>query len=522
MKKLSLLLLFFLGVHSSWAQSIAFEDPVNVYVSSNDLRNYKFDDVTGDGINDLIIVQIDSIIILKGNADKKTHTRLFARKADIGGSALGVEDFNNDGYKDILYVSGNNGIKLILNKQGTDFEQPQYYNSGRNFAKEFAIADFNKDGYLDVALPHGHDLDPCYFLMSVYMNNKNGTLSNQVIYGYPFVHDQCNPLGKIAHGYISAVDVNDDDYLDLVLTIIEKDSLLVSYNQGNTQGFQFDNLVNTRFPREVKHAYVFDIDLDGRDDVIGVCVAADFKANGKIDDRYYYSNILTRANGNNELVFDVAITPQEKNNENVAISVDPSFVDLNGDGEKDIFFVKDYYYSDPNNSNNKYNLDSFTVHYNKGKGVFDLLNADVAFKVPSKNYRFTNEWYNNVVDINDDGLSDILYVVKANSDPYMIDSINVLYQKKKEVVITGEQEKLLDQDAQIYLSPNPSSAWVTLITSVPMQKLLVYNVQGMQILEQDVYVNKVEFNTSAWAKGLYQIKVISVQGKVYAEKLIIE
>ncbi len=69
------------------------------------------------------------------------------------GSGLAVADFNNDGLKDIFFVSAMNHHKLFLNEADLKFKdvtQASKIKSGKHFSTGVTLVDINNDGWMDI------------------------------------------------------------------------------------------------------------------------------------------------------------------------------------------------------------------------------------------------------------------------------------------------------------------------------------------------------------------------------------
>lgn len=122
-------------------------------------------DLTGDNRNDVVALcaQTSQAIYLfknKGNG-KFERESLLKFRLTAGSSSFELHDFNDDGYVDILYTSGDNadfsqifkpyhGVYIYLNDGKNKFTQAWFYPI--NGAYKAVANDFNKNGKLDIAV----------------------------------------------------------------------------------------------------------------------------------------------------------------------------------------------------------------------------------------------------------------------------------------------------------------------------------------------------------------------------------
>ncbi len=121
-------------------------------------------DVNGDGLNDILVLmaQGDEAIFLFENCGNGTFSekRLLSFSPLSGSQYMELADVNNDGFDDIIYVSGDNadktpflknyhGIYIFLNDGEFNFTQSYFYQL--NGAYKAMLRDFDLDGDLDIA-----------------------------------------------------------------------------------------------------------------------------------------------------------------------------------------------------------------------------------------------------------------------------------------------------------------------------------------------------------------------------------
>lgn len=145
-------------------------------------------------------------------------TALLVEQEGAYASAVTIGDFDNDGYQDILMTGSSDDVRhvyLYKNDGGTgSFTlQTTPYDGTRNFdeqnAGSVAFADFNNDGYLDIIV-NGWNTAANDGIVRMYLNNGDGTFRSNLVEG-----DISQETSK---GQIGVADLNNDGYLDFILT----------------------------------------------------------------------------------------------------------------------------------------------------------------------------------------------------------------------------------------------------------------------------------------------------------------
>lgn len=165
----------------------------------------------------------------------------------FGGSGIVAEDVNNDGFIDILILSGL-GNKLYINdkngrfidktvESGIAFSRPEDAHPGE--PRQPLIADLNNDGWQDIVITYVDDHH------RVYMNNGDGTFTNMT---------EVAKLGgkDLVGGPATVFDYDNDGLLDIYITYFGDyiHGVLPSLSRINKNGLPnklFKNMGEFRF-----------------------------------------------------------------------------------------------------------------------------------------------------------------------------------------------------------------------------------------------------------------------------------
>lgn len=169
-------------------------------------------DINHDGNQDIILIGFGTISVLPGNGNGTFQAPLSQTIPFNGFRAIAVGDFNNDGQLDIAFTGADQTFTtigfLLGNGDGT-FQplEPQNILTAGELPTAIAVGDFNGDGNLDLAVANG----------------GNGATNSSVTIFLGNGHAQFTPVaqqptvGVFPRGMISAIDLNHDGILDLVV-----------------------------------------------------------------------------------------------------------------------------------------------------------------------------------------------------------------------------------------------------------------------------------------------------------------
>lgn len=363
-------------------------------------------------------------------------------KQIYNGSGVAIGDINNDGLPDIFFGGNQVGDKLYLNKG--DFQFEDITKKSKTGVKPgwtwgVTMADVNADGYLDIYVSRsGNSLDIEKRRNLLYINNGDLTFTESAI-----------AFGLADIGFSTQAvffDMDNDGDLDMyqVNQPADKKLLLISkIKKEQLESFK-DRIYknnNGKFQDVSEEAGI------SRGFAYGLSVnASDFNNDGFMDlyvanddaepDFMYYNN----GNG----TFTNVINEKLKHITNLSMGSDTG--DINNDGFIDLFTTdmtpEDHYRSKTNmrsmNSELFNNMIDAGAHYqymtntlqlNTGMNTFsDIANmAGVAFTDWS--------WASLLVDLDNDGLKDIIISNGIKKDVENSDYINILKKIDKKTTV---------------------------------------------------------------------------------------
>lgn len=114
--------------------------------------------------------------------DLSTKSNLFDYDFFYNGAGVGVEDFNNDGLKDVFFCGNQVPNRLFLNKGNLVFEditESANINTNKNWASGVAFADVNNDGWMDIYISQGGPYSRDRRKNLLFINQKNNTFKEE-------------------------------------------------------------------------------------------------------------------------------------------------------------------------------------------------------------------------------------------------------------------------------------------------------------------------------------------------------
>ena len=201
-------------------------DPLIPYATTNLGPNISISDINNDGLDDIFIGgskrQASQLFIQNKDASfKNAQQSIFEEDAQSEDVSHVFFDANNDGYKDLIVVSGGNEYKkgvplqprLYINKKGVFVKDETEFKSFEINASKVEAIDFNNDSLIDICItsnvtPWQFGVTPQQYLFKSIGNGKFIDVTSE--FAPPFQH-----IGNVQD--MVWVDLNDDNYKDLIV-----------------------------------------------------------------------------------------------------------------------------------------------------------------------------------------------------------------------------------------------------------------------------------------------------------------
>ena len=201
-------------------------DPLIPYASTNLGPDISITDINNDGLDDIFIGgskrQASQLFIQNKDASfKNAQQNIFEEDAQSEDVSHVFFDANNDGYKDLIVVSGGNEYKkgiplqprLYINKKGVFVKDETEFKSIEINASKVDAIDFNNDNLIDICItsnvtPWQFGVTPQQYLLK---NIGNGKFIDVTVEFAPQFHH----IGNVQD--MAWVDLNDDNYKDLIV-----------------------------------------------------------------------------------------------------------------------------------------------------------------------------------------------------------------------------------------------------------------------------------------------------------------
>jgi hypothetical protein len=272
-------------------------------------------DVNGDGTPDLLTFTTDGFSVMLGLPGGKTDFGNPTHYAvgsfgDVGQTSTAFADLNGDGIMDIA-SSGPNGIYLTYGKPDGTFEAPASLPVVSGQVSDAALADFNGDGIPDIAATGDTGLE-------ISIGNGDGTFQPFSAVPGPGISFAEGSAGQILHGDFSGKGIQD-------LVVGGSDTA----GNRNVYLFAGDGYGGFAAPQPLVTpgasvlgflpSEVFDVDGDGRDDIVTVDSQNIYAALSNGDGTF--TNVTNAYPGGNQYGQTL-----------------PAFADSNGDGKADAVY----------------------------------------------------------------------------------------------------------------------------------------------------------------------------------------
>jgi hypothetical protein len=251
-----------------------FSKPVTLGRQSTDSHTIRAEDVSGDGIPDLIstgdleagtagiadgpVGDRQDVAVWLGKGDGSFRARSAYRIAAVG-LDLVVKDINGDGKPDLIAASAarHGPITILVNDGGGRFRRDRVVRSGRP-AFDVAAADVNRDGLIDLVVAGSARRD-----IGVLLRAPDGSFAAPRRFA---------ALGEAAAGAIAVDDLNGDGDVDLAVAGIDRMAVLLGKGDGTFRP------ASSPLPSPpANDLHIADVNRDGKRDLV--------VANDAVEDR---------------------------------------------------------------------------------------------------------------------------------------------------------------------------------------------------------------------------------------------
>jgi hypothetical protein len=294
-------------------------------------------DLNQDNKNDIAFSAIDGygVGVAFNNGSGSFGQNTFLSSA-FQSSVPAIADFDGDGDMDVAALTSSDAVTIFRNDDGTLVNAGFYYFGGLSVgdAQALQAADVDNDGKIDlVGVGFWHGIRTLINLGDMQFADSVGSPVN-------------NPNNEISPNRLALIDLNGDNYKDIIMIASGDDRVELRYN--NTDGIFQSPLILTG-AGDPWNIATGDIDGDGKADMV-------------LTDRE-----------NNRLTIWKGVGASFNKIGTLAIGNKPNavyLIDLNGDNKRDVVATTLSPVNDDADGNNDINEDRVSVAMGNGNGTF--------------------------------------------------------------------------------------------------------------------------------------------------------
>ena len=531
-------------------------------------------DMNGDGLDDLVSIQTTNInLLIQAQEGGFEEVNISTENADYAPSwSMAAGDFDRNGFNDLLYGGGNGVTFMKANEDGTAYSEIS--GSEYVFSQRSNFVDINNDGHLDAFVCH--DIQPNVY----YINDGSGNLQffqgpneDGVSSGIGGVEYELAPYpGEQEGGNYGSIWIDFDNDRDIDLFIAKcrggdiqwKNNELwrnngdgtfsnIADNTGYYSSYYpdggHDNSSNLGDPVQTWSSAWGDFNNDGFMDVyVGASATGDGghklmqnNGDGTFSDRTEGSGIEDAAFGiendsgdfNNDGLVDILSNGSIlQNNGDFTFTVysvgmpGPGAIgDSNNDGFLDVFNGNSLYQNNSNGNNWLKVVTTGTASNINGIGArIEILSSGIGTQIrdvrSGTGFRYMGS-LNTYFGLGEDSNITSLTVYWPSGT---IDVLNNVSVNQSIIIVEGETlsiENSSIEDFRIY--PNPADDFVTVETSVSLEGAIIslFDVNGRRVLNYKKNTENNKIDISNLNAGEYILRIVSSEGNVLSEKLLI-
>ena len=219
-----------------------FNEQIIYSTGSNSLPySVTIDDFNNDSHLDIVVANYgtNNIVIFLGYGNGSFHSFTTISLGPSRPIFVTTADFNNDHQSDIAVINyGTNSFAVLLGYGNASFQNYEIYSTGYDsFPCSLVVGHFNNDSHSDIAVVNSHTNN-----IGIFLGIGNGSFHDQQLYSTLI---RSNPSS------IAAGDLNNDRYLDLVVSNNGSRNIGIFFGNGDGTFQQIHSITSNFYPQYV-------------------------------------------------------------------------------------------------------------------------------------------------------------------------------------------------------------------------------------------------------------------------------